>query len=204
MSTHKLDFTGIIRLQTRVLCICSEMFEQERSKVYIAFVGFRKTFDSVLYDKLLQAMQQKGVKGTFFASINSKYDSLLSRVKANNEYSDFSECRMGVRQGCVLNPIIFSLFIDQLAKYITGTGRHDIQLLSGLTKLFILSFFSDDVALLITTPCGLQNQLETLKVCCDRLKMEVTTDKTKFYLSEKAITHQSMKNGFMMALKWKQ
>ena len=63
---------------------------------------------------------------------------------------------------------------------------------------------ADNVAILTTTPCGLQHQLESLKVCCDRLKMEVTTDKTKFYLSEKAITHQSMKNGFMMALKWKQ
>ena len=89
------------------------------------------------------------------------------------------------------------------ASYITDTGRHGVHLFSGLIEFFIL-LFADDVALLAITPCGLQNQLDSLKVCCDRLKMEVTTDKTKFYLSEKAITHQSMKNGFMMALKWKQ
>ena len=48
-----------------------------------------------------------------------------------------------------------------------------MQLLSGLIKLFIL-LFADDVALLATTPCGLQNQLDSLQVCYDRLKMEVT------------------------------
>ena len=36
-----------------------------------------------------------------------------------------------------------------------------------------------------TTPCGLQNQLDSLKVCCDRLKMEVNTDKTKVMVFRK-------------------
>ena len=120
----------------------------------------------------------EGVKGNFFASIKSMYDSLLSCVRANNNYSDFFECPVGVRQGCVLSPTIFSSFINQLAKYITDTGRHGIQLLSGLIELFIL-LFADDVALLATTPCGLQNQLDSLEVCCDRLKTEVNTDETK-------------------------
>ena len=91
------------------------------------------------------------------------YDSLLSCVRAINDYSDFFECPIGVRQGCVSSPTIFSSFINQLAKYITDTGRHGIQLLSGLTELFVL-LFADDVALLATTSCGLQNQLDSLKV----------------------------------------
>ena len=68
------------------------------------------------------------------------YDSLLSCVRAHNDYSDFFECPVGVRQGCVLSPTIFSIFINQLAMYITDTGRHGIQLLSGLIELFILLF----------------------------------------------------------------
>ena len=81
-------------------------------------------------------------------------------------------------------PIIFSLFINQLANYITETGRRGIQLLSGLVELFIL-LFADDVALLATTPCGLQNQLNSLKACCDRLHMEVNRDKTKVMVFRK-------------------
>ena len=118
------------------------------------------------------------MEGKLFASIKFMYDSLLSCVRANNDYSDFFECPVGVRQRCLLSPTIFSLFINQFAKYITDTGRHGIKLLSGLTELFIL-LFADNVALLATTPCGLQNQLDSLKVCCDRLKMEVNKGKTK-------------------------
>ena len=112
------------------------------------------------------------------------YDSLLSCIRANSEYSDFFDCPVGVRQGCVLSPTIFSLFINQLANYITETGRHGIQLLSGLVELFIL-LFADDVALLATIPYGLQNQLNSLKACCDRLHMEVNRDKTKIMVFRK-------------------
>ena len=85
---------------------------------------------------------------------------------------------------------------------VTDTGRHGIQLLSGITELFIL-LFADDVALLAATPCGLHNQLDSLKVCCDRLKMEVNKGKTKVMVFGKAVAYQSTKNGIMMALKWK-
>ena len=81
-------------------------------------------------------------------------------------------------KGVYLSPTIFSLFINQLAKCIIDPGRHGIQLLSGLTKLFILLFASDE-ALLAATPCGLQNQLDSLNVCSNRLKMEINKDKTK-------------------------
>ena len=50
--------------------------------------------------------------------------------------------------------------------------------------MFIL-LFADDVDLLATTPCALQNQIDSLKVCCDRLKMEVNKDKTKVMVFRK-------------------
>ena len=69
--------------------IAQKCLSKKDKKLYVAFVDFRKAFDSIRHDKLLQAVQQEGVKGAFFASIKSMYDSLLSCVRANNEYSDF-------------------------------------------------------------------------------------------------------------------
>ena len=68
-------------------------------------------------------MQKEGVQGKFFASVKFMYDSLLSCARENSEYSEFFDCPVGVRQGCVLSPTIFSVFINQLTSYITETGR---------------------------------------------------------------------------------
>ena len=54
----------------------------------------------------------------------------------------------------------------------------------GVMELFIL-LFADDVALLSTTPTGLQNQLDCLKTCCQEMKMEVNKDKTKIMVFRK-------------------
>ena len=69
--------------------IAQKCLNKKGQKLYVAFVDFKKAFDSMHHDKLLQAMQKLVVQGKFFASIKSMYDSLLSCVRANSEYSDF-------------------------------------------------------------------------------------------------------------------
>lgn len=164
--------------------ITQKCLSKKGTKLYVAFVDFKKAFDSVNHQKLLEAIRSEGIKGKFLSLLKSMYDSLLSCVRVNGEYSEFFECPQGVRQGCVLSPNLFSLFINQLASQINETGRHGIQMLPGLIELFIL-LFADDVALLSTTVYGLQNQLNLLKVCCDNLQLNVNKDKTKIMVFRK-------------------
>ena len=51
-------------------------------------------------------------------------------------------------------------------------------MLPGLMEIFIL-LFADDIALISSTPIGLQNQLNVLQTCCDEMKLTVNIDKTK-------------------------
>ena len=48
--------------------IAQKCLNKKGQKLYVAFVDFRKAFDSLRHDKLLQAVQQEGVKGKFFCS----------------------------------------------------------------------------------------------------------------------------------------
>ena len=68
-------------------------------------------------------------------------------IKASCKCSEFFKSPVGVREGFVLSPTLFSLFISQLAEYVKEKGRHGIQLVPGVRELFIL-LFADDVALL--------------------------------------------------------
>jgi hypothetical protein len=164
--------------------VAQKCLSKKGQKLYVAFVDFKKAFDSVHHGKLLETIQAEGIKGKFYQALQAMYESLLSCVRVNGVLSEFFDCPVGVRQGCVLSPTLFSLFINQIVSHINESGRHGVQLLPGLLELFIL-LFADDVALLALTPYGLQNQLNCLKDCCDRLRLEVNIDKTKIMVFRK-------------------
>ena len=164
--------------------VIQKCMSKNKQKIYVAFIDFRKAFDSVNHEILLTAVYSKGVKGKFFGALKVMYESLVSCVRVNNELSDVFECPIGVRQGCVMSPTLFSLFINQIASHINESGVHGVQLLPNMLELFIL-LFADDVALISTSPRGLQIQLDSLKRCCDRLKMTVNMEKTKVMVFRK-------------------
>ena len=172
-------------------------------KLYVAFVDFWKAFDSVRHDELSDCIKNQRIKGKFFGALRAMYNSLLSCIRANCKYSEFFECPVGVRQGCVLSPTLFSLFINQPANHVTAKARHGIQLVPGVMELFIL-LFADDVALLSTTATGLQNQIVYLITCCQEMKMEVNKDKAKIMVSRKGgFLAKHEKNGSVTTPEWK-
>ena len=122
--------------------------------------------------------------GIFLNSLRAMYASLMSCVRVNNQITDYFDCPVGVRQGCVLSPTLFSMFVNQITEEMTQKGKQGFQYLPGLTELFIL-LFADDIALISLTPRGLQNQLNVLNDCCKRIKLNVNTQKTKVMVFRK-------------------
>jgi len=176
-------YSTVDQIFTLYAVIQSQINKKGR-KLYVAFVDFRKAFDSVQHNKLMQCIQDQGVQGKFFAALQAMYRSLKSCVRANFELTEMFDCPIGVRQGCVLSPTLFSLFVNQLADQINERGKHGVQLFPDIMELFIL-LFADDVALISTTPSGLQNQLNVVKTCCNKIKLDVNIDKTKVMVFRK-------------------
>lgn len=148
-------------------------------KLYVAFIDFKKAFDSVNRNKLYKALLKHGIKGKLFSSIKSIYQLVKSRVKSNNNIlTECFECPIGLRQGCKLSPILFCLFINELESYMRSTVSHGIQLLPNDVELFLL-MFADDVGLFSDTIVGLQKQLDELHKYCLEWKLSVNVEKTK-------------------------
>ena len=87
--------------------IVQECLRKKGQKLYVAFVDFRKAFDSVWHDKPLDCIRNQGIKRKFFGALRAMYNSLLSCIRADCKYSEFFECPVGVRQGCVLSQHCF-------------------------------------------------------------------------------------------------
>ena len=69
---------------------------------------------------------------------------LRARAKSGNGLTESFLCPRGLKQGEICSPVLFSLFINELANEIMQRGRHGIQLIPDLIEIFIL-LFADDV-----------------------------------------------------------
>ena len=114
--------------------------------------------------------------------IRDMYQKVKSCVKLCSNYSDYFQYAVGLRQGEVISPILFSLFVEDLELFL----QSDIN--SGLSfddVILILLLFADDMAILGKSPLELQSHLDLLHNYCDTWGLKVNTDKTKVMVFRK-------------------
>ena len=142
----------------------------------MAFIDFKKAYDTVNRNVLWSVLLRAGIKGKMLKMIQAMYSSVRACVLCNDGYSSFFECLQGLKQGCVVSPVLFSLLINELANEIILNGRHGVSLTADEIELFLL-LFADDLTLLSSSVVGLQNQLNILQSETVRLHLTVNLDK---------------------------
>ena len=143
-------------------------------KLYVAFIDFRKL---ILWSVPNCGTFYENVKGKMYQAIVCMYKVVKAKVRSGSDLTDSFMCPRGLKQGDICSPILFSMFIDELANEIMKRGRHGIQLTPYLVQIFIL-MFADDVILASYTVCGLQNQLNIVWETAERLGVAVNLDKS--------------------------
>ena len=92
--------------QLRTIC---ERSLQMDNKVYLCFVDYQKAFDRVRHDKLLEVMEKAGIPELERRLIINLYWKQQAAVRWDNEISRYVNIKSGVRQGCIISPILFNL-----------------------------------------------------------------------------------------------
>ena len=86
--------------------------------LYTCFVDFSKAFDNISRDKLYTKLNNLGVKDKFLKIIQDMYDNDSACVKINNNISEPFRCYKGVKQGCMLSPTLFDIYLsDRFTKH---------------------------------------------------------------------------------------
>ena len=101
---------------------------------------FKKAFNSIQRDKLWQVLKSVGVKGKLFSVVKDMYRFVKACVRVNDEYTDYFNCPVGLKEECLLSPMIFSIFITDLAEHVQNSSSRGIQLLPDLVEVFLLLF----------------------------------------------------------------
>jgi hypothetical protein len=82
---------------------------------------------------------------------------------------------IGLKQGCLISPILFNLYINDLAVELKDA---ECGIAAGGEMLSVL-LYADDLVLLSSTEQGLQQQLDVLHSWCERWKLTVNVEKSK-------------------------
>ena len=83
-------------------------------QLYACFVDLSKAFDTICRTGLLVKLLRHQVGEMFYGDIKAMYEQVKSCVKTSSGFSQLFECTLGVKQGGVLSPILFNLYINDL------------------------------------------------------------------------------------------
>ena len=83
-------------------------------QVYHNFIDFNKVFDRVWHEILWNVMSEFGIGNDLIKIIKSLYESAKSAVLLNNQNGTKFDTTVRVRQGCLLSPFLFYIFLKKM------------------------------------------------------------------------------------------
>ena len=113
-----------------------------------------------------------GISVKLLNIVRSMYDRTTARVCVDGEMSGpFATC-VGVRQGCVMSPLLFALFLNDLHESLTGGVN-----VKG--KVIRVLMYADDIVIDAESAGQLQVMMNELEVYCGMWDLEVNLDKSE-------------------------
>ena len=76
------------------------------------FVDFRSTFDTIWRKALWKMMRSIGINKKIVRIVEKMYDKTICAVVVDDLLTEWISVSVGVRQGCLLSPTLFTLFLD--------------------------------------------------------------------------------------------
>ena len=86
------------------------------------FLDTSKAFDLVDHGKPFSKLLQRGVPNPIVRFLVNWYSSQRLKVRWGNSLSDLFGASNGVRQGSVLSPVLFSVYLDDLLEDLSQSG----------------------------------------------------------------------------------
>ena len=166
---HIYVFTSIIRNRL-----------EQNASTYCCFIDMQKAFDYVNRELLFHNLLLKKIDGNLYNCIKMMYSHPVASIKLGNDLTDWFETESGVRQGDVLSPTLFGLFINDLANVVTELGL-GIDL--GTFKISIL-LYADDIVVIANTEDELQTILNCINDWCQKWRLKLTMTNLMLCTSE--------------------
>ena len=186
ISQHQSGFKPGDSCINQLLSITHEIHQSfdDGFDVRSVFLDISKAFDKVWHDGLIFKLKQNGISGNLLNLLSNFLRNRKQRVVLNGQSSSWADVTAGVPQGSILGPLLFLIYINDLADG-----------LSSIAKLF-----ADDTSLFSvvhnanTTAKELNNDLVKISNWAYQWKMSFNPDPSK--QAQKVIFSRNLNNDY--------
>ena len=146
-------------------------YQHHGSNVYGCVMDMTKAFDNVKHSILFPKLVDKGIPAVFIRLLVVMYEKQVAYVRWNDTMSKSYPTNNGVKQGAVLSPLLFCVYIDELfdilRKKQTGCWVNE--------KFIGIVGYADDFLLLSPTLDVLQEMVKTCEEPGTRNNLKFST-----------------------------
>lgn len=144
--------------------------------IFICFVDYEKAFDKVRHSKLIEILQKLDINQKDLRCIQKLYWEQKAVIRVGTELSEEIDITRGVRQGCILSPLLFNVYSEEIFQHleninagvkVNGVNINNIR-------------YADDTALIADSLEGLELLLQKVNQYSQELGLSINIAKTKF------------------------
>ena len=151
-----------------------DYFVERDSTVNVCSLDLAKAFDKMNKYALFIKLIKRKCPIAFVNILDKWYDKMFTCVRWGSALSSYVKLNAGVRQGGILSPILFAIFVDDILLLLSksGLGCH-------INRVCFNSFlYADDLLLLSISICDLQKMIDICKHELDWLDMKINVKKS--------------------------
>lgn len=154
-----------------------EKAKERKLTLHINFVDFKAAFDTIWREALWKMLEVlvEGVSEKLIKVVKSMYDNTEAAVIVEGKLTEWFTVSVGVRQGCILSPSLFNIFLEFVMEEVQSLNRR-------ITWDEDMSFdirYADDTTLVSLVFAKLELSTEELGRACARWGMKINISKAR-------------------------
>ena len=133
-----------------------EIYKKKGKKIFFAFLDIEKAYDKLNRRTLLIVLEKLGIPIKIRNLIKGMYENTKAKFIFGDVITDWVQLKKGVRQGCVLSPMLFSMYTEELIRRVK---KENYGVTVGENKIGTL-LYADDIVLIAEEEDTLQRMLD--------------------------------------------
>ena len=148
-----------------------------KQSTFAAFIDFQKAYDHVNRTLLWNKLHSLGISNNckFMTALKGLYHNVQSSVKIHGKLTEWFTITTGLKQGCILSPILFNLYINDLVNQL----KCSCQGIPIAGENVCVLMYADDLVLLARNERDLQVMLDVLDSWCTKWQIQVNNSKSQ-------------------------